>query len=312
MAGFDNRYGDKIANEFNNVALNTKKPYSNDPNYGRDNYGGSERTQALTAQLDNLQNGGYDYTKDPQYQAYRKQYLREGQRAMQDTMAQAAAMTGGRPSSYALGAGQQAFNNYAAMSADKVPELFQQQYERTHQQLQDSQWQDQQNFNIYDTNRKFGEEQRQNRIQNMQTQQQQEWNMFMDKANAALNIGDYNTLAAMGFDTSRANFGNELAIAQLIAQVTGNVGALQELLKKGGGGIVNWSSYFGSSGGGSGASSGGGGSQPYRKAADSPAPKENPVDIDAVRNRHEGYSTTINYGSGRSSSNGSGRSGRLS
>lgn len=71
----------------------------------------------------------YDYESDPVYQSYAKQYRREGQRAAADTMGQAAALTGGRPSSWAVTASQQAGNNYAAALADKIPELYQLAYQ---------------------------------------------------------------------------------------------------------------------------------------------------------------------------------------
>ena len=66
----------------------------------------------------------YDYTTDPRWQAYRKEYVREGQRAAADTLGQAAALTGGRPSTAAITASQQAGNYYAAQLADKIPELY--------------------------------------------------------------------------------------------------------------------------------------------------------------------------------------------
>ena len=54
----------------------------------------------------------YDQSRDPAAQAYRENYIQNGQLAMQDTMAQAAARTGGLASSYATQAGQQAYNSY--------------------------------------------------------------------------------------------------------------------------------------------------------------------------------------------------------
>ena len=54
----------------------------------------------------------YNQSRDPAAQAYRENYIQNGQRAMQDTMAQAAARTGGLASSYATQAGQQAYNSY--------------------------------------------------------------------------------------------------------------------------------------------------------------------------------------------------------
>jgi hypothetical protein len=62
--------------------------------------------------VDNIQN--YDYNKflgTDEYGALRGQYERQGQRAMQDTMGEAAARTGGLASSYAVSAGQQAYGN---------------------------------------------------------------------------------------------------------------------------------------------------------------------------------------------------------
>ena len=65
----------------------------------------------------------YDYTQDPLFSQYKKEYNREGQRAAQDTMGQAAAMSGGLPSSYAAQAAQQSQNYYNAQLTDKIPEL---------------------------------------------------------------------------------------------------------------------------------------------------------------------------------------------
>lgn len=78
----------------------------------------------------------YDHTTDPAYQAYAKQYAREGRRASEDTMGQYAAMTGGRPSTAAMTAAQQAGNYYSAQMADKIPELYQQAYQRYLQEYQ--------------------------------------------------------------------------------------------------------------------------------------------------------------------------------
>lgn len=65
----------------------------------------------------------YNAEKDDLYKAYKKTYRREGERASANTLSQAAAMTGGIPSSYAVTAGQQAGNYYASQMADKIPEL---------------------------------------------------------------------------------------------------------------------------------------------------------------------------------------------
>ena len=65
----------------------------------------------------------YNVNADPLYQQYKNQYLREGQRAMNDTLASAAAGAGGM-NSYAISAANQAQNYYNAQLGDKIPELY--------------------------------------------------------------------------------------------------------------------------------------------------------------------------------------------
>lgn len=71
----------------------------------------------------------YNYLEDPLYQQYFDMYTREGSRAMQDTLGQVSARTGGLASSYAGSAAQQTYNNYMSALADKIPELQQLAYE---------------------------------------------------------------------------------------------------------------------------------------------------------------------------------------
>lgn len=66
----------------------------------------------------------YDPEADPRYQAFQKQYAREGQRATANTMGEYAAMTGGMPSTAATVAAQQAGQYYGAQMADRIPELY--------------------------------------------------------------------------------------------------------------------------------------------------------------------------------------------
>lgn len=71
----------------------------------------------------------YNQDTDPAAQAYRENYIRNGQLAMQDTMAQAAARTGGLASSYATQTGQQAYNSYMSDLNAQLAGLRQQAYE---------------------------------------------------------------------------------------------------------------------------------------------------------------------------------------
>lgn len=78
----------------------------------------------------------YDPDTDPVWQAYQKQYRREGNRATEDVLGRAAAMTNGIPSSYAVSAAAQAGNNYAAQLSDRLPELYNDAYNRYLQEFQ--------------------------------------------------------------------------------------------------------------------------------------------------------------------------------
>lgn len=71
----------------------------------------------------------YDHNTDPMYQQYADSYTRQGQQAMEDTLAQVSARTGGLASSYAGTAAQQTYNGYMSALADKVPELRQLAYQ---------------------------------------------------------------------------------------------------------------------------------------------------------------------------------------
>lgn len=86
------------------------------------------QTEALLNQILNRDDFSYDVANDPLYQQYANMYHREGDRAMKETMAEAAASAGGM-NTYAITAAQQAQNYYASQLNDKVPELYQLAYQ---------------------------------------------------------------------------------------------------------------------------------------------------------------------------------------
>ena len=85
---------------------------------------------SLYDQIRNRKKFSYDMGTDPLYQQYREQYQRLGRLDMQDTMGQAAALTGGYGSTYGEQVGQQAYNAYLQNLNDIVPQLQQQAYQR--------------------------------------------------------------------------------------------------------------------------------------------------------------------------------------
>ena len=78
---------------------------------------------ALLQQILNFDDFSYNVADDPLYQQYKAMYQREGDRAMRDTMAEAAAGAGGM-NSYAITAASQANNYYNSLLNDKIPELY--------------------------------------------------------------------------------------------------------------------------------------------------------------------------------------------
>lgn len=81
------------------------------------------------AQIQNREKFTYDLNGDALYNQYKDQYVRQGQLAMQDTMGQAAALTGGYGNTYSQNAGQQAYHGYLQGLNDKVPQLYQMAYD---------------------------------------------------------------------------------------------------------------------------------------------------------------------------------------
>ena len=75
-------------------------------------------------QITNREEFSYDVNSDALYNQYKEQYSSLGKLAMQDTMGQAAAMTGGYGSSYASTAGNQAYQSYLSQLNEVVPELY--------------------------------------------------------------------------------------------------------------------------------------------------------------------------------------------
>ena len=85
----------------------------------------------------NREKFSYDLNGDALYQQYKDRYIQQGQMAMQDTMGQAAALTGGYGNSYAQGVGQQTYQGYLQGLNDKVPELYRLALDKYNQETSD-------------------------------------------------------------------------------------------------------------------------------------------------------------------------------
>lgn len=88
----------------------------------------SQNSQAVQDSLNSLLNRDkfqYDVNEDALWKQAKDNYISQGRMAMQDTMGQAATMTGGYGNSYAQGVGQQAYQGYLNQLNESLPEYYQ-------------------------------------------------------------------------------------------------------------------------------------------------------------------------------------------
>ena len=141
--------GDKTAMDAANKAANDVRSYYGNYNGGADGSGYTllptyddvpeyvqyesqyaDQIQDLYNSIQNRDPFSYSPDSDVSYQAYAEKYRNAGQKARDDTLGTAAAMTGGIPSTYAISAAQQAQNNYNAALSDVLPQLEQLAYSK--------------------------------------------------------------------------------------------------------------------------------------------------------------------------------------
>lgn len=116
---YESPYGDQLKNALS--AVLKRDDYQSA--YGRQ----IEDTLAKVTQGEPF---SYDTALDPLFQSYAKAYRREGDRAAANALGNAATLTGGIPSSYAMTAANQAGDYYATQLSDKAPELAEAAYRR--------------------------------------------------------------------------------------------------------------------------------------------------------------------------------------
>lgn len=118
----------KESAEVGNLRAALENLERNQPKEYVSNY--KDQIQGKLNDIMNRQSFSYDMNADPLYQQYKDQYIKQGQTSMMDTMGQAAALTGGYGSSYAVTAGNQAYQNHLSELNNIVPELYQNAYGR--------------------------------------------------------------------------------------------------------------------------------------------------------------------------------------
>ena len=121
------KYAPKIDETLDKIGSFRPFEYGSAPSY--ENRFQQKQQELLDAAL-NRDPFSWSKETDPQYSSYKKTYLREGERATANALAQASAASGGRPSSFAVNAATQAGDYYATKLSDVIPTLYQQAYER--------------------------------------------------------------------------------------------------------------------------------------------------------------------------------------
>lgn len=199
----------------------------------------------LMEQYNNREPFTYDPSSDGLYQQYARQYQLLGRQAMEDTMGQAAGLTGGYGSSYSQNAGQQAYQQYLDRLNDALPELYGQAWSRYNQEGQNllqgaqlaqnayqqevSDWWNQQNFLAQQAQNEQAQYWNQ---QNWDFSQQQYSDSQQQQARENLITAISNTgytptaeeLAAAGMSQSEANFWRQYYQQQAVKAASGGSG----------------------------------------------------------------------------------------
>ena len=137
LAAVEN-YGDFKASDALNLSQQQKDAAENAvKNYGDFAYKDQALLDTTKNQIFNRDKFSYDLNGDALYQQYKDKYINQGRLAMQDTIGQASAMTGGYGNSYAATAGNQAYQASLQNLNDIVPQLYQMAYEQYVQEGQD-------------------------------------------------------------------------------------------------------------------------------------------------------------------------------
>ena len=85
----------------------------------------SDSVREMMDKITNRDKFSYDVDNDPLFQQALASAMNSGRSAMQDTIGQAAALTGGYGSSYATSAGNQAYNAFIEDAYDNLPQYYQ-------------------------------------------------------------------------------------------------------------------------------------------------------------------------------------------
>lgn len=216
---------------------------------------GSQITD-LVAQLQNRPAFEYNVETDPLYLQLRDIWKQDGLMAMEDTMGQAAQLTGGYGNSYAQTAGQQAYNNYLRQVNEMVPDLkeaaradYDAETNALLQQYSMLMEQDSQDYSRYMAELERQYQQERDALSDQRYDQEWEYQQGQDQYNRQQQ--SYDRLLELIIATGYQPTAEELAAAGMTEQEA-----------------KAWRGYWSGNQSGSGGSSGGGGGNPHNPGDD--------------------------------------------
>lgn len=179
-----------------NTKFQTSTNYDNAMAYTQDllsklNSGKTSYSDKLNSLIDDYTNKGkfnYNADKDTLWQGYLGSAMANGNTAMQDSMGQAAALTGGYGSSYSQQVGQSAYNKYLDDAYAKLPEFYNMAQNAYNQEDQ----RQLNNINLLNTQDSNEYSRNQNaytaNAQNAQNMYSQEYNQYLNDVQNAQNM----------------------------------------------------------------------------------------------------------------------------
>lgn len=128
-------YNSKYSEDLDKILGSITDAITNAPTISMPGYSAPTYNPQYDAQIDELLNKllnreefSYNEELDPLYQQYKDLYTKQGQLAMEDTMGQSAALTGGYGSTYSQAVGQQMYNAYLQKVTEMLPEFYDRAY----------------------------------------------------------------------------------------------------------------------------------------------------------------------------------------
>ena len=138
LGGYARSYANFVPSQTYLKAMEYTQSLLDQLSSGRTSY--TDKVNEMLKNIENKEPFSYDMNSDTLFQNALASAMNSGQLAMQDTMGQAAALTGGYGSSYSQAVGNQAYNQEIQGAYDQLPEFYQlarDTYDKDLQQLYD-------------------------------------------------------------------------------------------------------------------------------------------------------------------------------